>query len=186
MLRRNTCRLSHCSWTFFTTSWSSIIADDCPGVRTLSIKAQDLIPAGILAFSLTGTKQDSLGGSESPVFPCACVRIASVSTSTALLLSCWCSCWSKVAQEALENLAAPHRAGPGLGRCDPDPVQALRAPFAEGQASGQLSLHSCTHQAFKLSKRPCCSEQKLPEWRCTSSHLFYNTGANYSGHLNSL
>lgn len=114
MLRKNTCRLSHSSWTLFTSSWSSISAEDSPdGVRTGEHQTPGSHPCRNSCLQ-SHRYQTRLVGIESPLFPCARVRIASVSTSTALSLSCWCSCWSKVAREALENLAAPHRASPGL------------------------------------------------------------------------
>ena len=82
----------------------------------LMARDQGLICAEIFAFGLTDTVRNSLAGIGSLLsLLSVLIRIASVPTSTALLLSCQCSWWYKVAQEALENLAAPHGAGPTSG-----------------------------------------------------------------------
>lgn len=135
----------------------------------VSTKHQDLIHAGIFAFSLTGTKRDCLVGIESPLFPCARVRIASVSTSTALSLSCWCSCWSKVAREALENLAAPHRASPGLWADVTQLPSRLWEPLLVKDKSVDRSpcVHAA-HQEFKSVQKAMLLRAAAP-W--TEMHL---------------
>lgn len=77
----------------------------------LMARDQGLICAEIFAFGLTHTVCNSLAGIGFLLsLLSVLIRIASVPTSNALLLS-----WCKVGQEALENLAALHGAGPTSG-----------------------------------------------------------------------
>ena len=113
--KNNICRLSHYSCTLFTTR--PVFLDPLSVLMTfLMVRDQGLVRAEILAFRLTDTVHNSSVGIGSLLSLLrVSIRIASVPTSTVLLLSCRCSWWCKVAQEALENLTALHGAGPASG-----------------------------------------------------------------------